>query len=83
LRRMYIVKKLDEIFYRHQLCPFDLWCDLVLGFLYWILFGWLICWWWGVLRSPTTTVLASIGVLSTLDYIWWYWVHWHCVHIVW
>jgi hypothetical protein len=21
-------------FYRHQLGPFDLWCDLVLGFLY-------------------------------------------------
>jgi hypothetical protein len=35
LRRMYIVQKLDEIFCRHQLGPFDLWCDLVLEFLYW------------------------------------------------
>jgi hypothetical protein len=26
--------KLDEILYRHQLGPFDLWCDLDLGFLY-------------------------------------------------
>jgi hypothetical protein len=32
---MYIVQKLDEIFCRHHLSPFDLWCDLDLGFLYW------------------------------------------------
>jgi hypothetical protein len=31
---MYIVQKLDEIFCRYQLGPFDLWCDLVLEFLY-------------------------------------------------
>jgi hypothetical protein len=30
---MYILQKLDEIFCIHQLGPFDLWCDLVLGFL--------------------------------------------------
>jgi hypothetical protein len=30
---MYTVQKFDEIFYRHQLGPFDLWCDLVLEFL--------------------------------------------------
>jgi hypothetical protein len=34
LRRMYIVQQLGEIFYRHQLGPFGLWCDLVLEFLY-------------------------------------------------
>jgi hypothetical protein len=34
LRRMYIVQKLDEIFYGHQLSLFDVWCDLVLEFLY-------------------------------------------------
>jgi hypothetical protein len=28
------VQKLDEIFCRHQLGPFDLWCDLDLGFLF-------------------------------------------------
>jgi hypothetical protein len=33
-RRIYIVQKLDEIFCRHQLGTFDLWCDLDLGFLY-------------------------------------------------
>jgi hypothetical protein len=37
---MYIVWKLDEIFCRHQLGTFDLWCGLVLEFLYW-LFVWL------------------------------------------
>jgi hypothetical protein len=37
---MYIVQVLDEIFCRHHLVPFDLWCDLVLEFLYWFLFGW-------------------------------------------
>jgi hypothetical protein len=40
LRRMYIVQKLDEIFCRHWLGLFDLWCDLDLGFLYW-LFVWM------------------------------------------
>jgi hypothetical protein len=30
---MYIVQHLDEIFCRHQLGPFDLWCDLVLEFI--------------------------------------------------
>jgi hypothetical protein len=28
------VQKLDEIICRHQLNPFNLWCNLVLGFLY-------------------------------------------------
>jgi hypothetical protein len=37
---MYIVQKLDKIFCRHQLGPFDLWCDLGLGFLYWF-FVWM------------------------------------------
>jgi hypothetical protein len=40
LRRMYIVPMLDEIVSRHQLGPFDLWCDLVLEFLYWV-FVWM------------------------------------------
>jgi hypothetical protein len=45
LRRMYIVQKLDEIFCRHQLGLFDLWCDLVLDFLYLLFVGWPIYWW--------------------------------------
>jgi hypothetical protein len=32
---MYIVYKLDEMFCRHQLGPFDLLYILDLGFLYW------------------------------------------------
>jgi hypothetical protein len=61
LRRMYIVPKLDEIFFRHQLGPFDLWCDLVLEFLYWF-FVWMthLLVIGGVLKSPTNIVLKSI-----------------------
>jgi hypothetical protein len=61
LRRMCIVQKLYEIFCRHQLGPFNLWCDSVLEFLYWFFclddlsFGDR-----GVLKSPTTTVLELI-----------------------
>jgi hypothetical protein len=40
LRRMCIVQKLDEIFCSHWLGLFDLWCDLDLGFLYWV-FVWM------------------------------------------
>jgi hypothetical protein len=60
------VQQLDEIFCRHQLGPFDLWCDLVLGFL---------CWFFclddlsigdrGVLRSPTITVLEFRYVIRS------------------
>jgi hypothetical protein len=58
---MYIVLKLDEIFCRHQLGPFDLWCDLVLEFLYWF-FVWMtyLLVIRGILKSPPTTVLESI-----------------------
>jgi hypothetical protein len=52
------VQKLDEIFYRHQLGPFDLWCDLVLGLLYWFFcLDDLSIGDSRVLRSPITTVL--------------------------
>jgi hypothetical protein len=37
---MYIVQKLNKIFCRHQLGPFDLWCHLDIGFLYWF-FVWM------------------------------------------
>jgi hypothetical protein len=62
---MYIVQKLDEIFCRHQLGPFDLWCALVLEFLYWFFVGRPIYWWWGVLKSPTTIVLECIYVFRS------------------
>jgi hypothetical protein len=61
---MYIVHKLDEIFCRHQLGPFDLWCDLDVGFLY-FLFGWPIFWLWGLLKAPTTTMLEFIYVFMS------------------
>jgi hypothetical protein len=50
---MYIVQKLDEIFCRHQLGPFDLWYDLVLEFID-FLFGWLSIADRAVLKSSTT-----------------------------
>jgi hypothetical protein len=34
------MQKLNEIFCRHQLGPFGLWCDLVVEFLYWF-FVWM------------------------------------------
>jgi hypothetical protein len=34
IERMYIVRLLDEIFYRLQLGPFDMWYVLFLEFLY-------------------------------------------------
>jgi hypothetical protein len=63
---MYSVLLLDEIFCRHQLSPFDLWCHLVLGFL---------CWFScldnlsmsdrGLLKSPIPNVLESICVFKS------------------
>jgi hypothetical protein len=66
LRRMYIVRKFDQIFCRHQLGPFGLWCDLVLKFLHWF-FVWMayLLVMGEVLKSPTTTVLLSIYALKT------------------
>jgi hypothetical protein len=68
LRRMCFMLLLDEIFYRHQLGPFDLWCQIVLGFLCWF-----FClddlsvgdrW---VLNSPTTTVLESLYAFTSFS----------------
>jgi hypothetical protein len=66
---MHILQNLDEIFFRHQLGLFFLWCDLVLEFLYCFFFclddlsvgdRW-------VLKSPTTTVLESIYIFRTFS----------------
>jgi hypothetical protein len=54
---MYIVQWLEKIFCRHWLGPFDLWCDLGLGFLYWFSLDDLSIGDRAVLRSPTITVL--------------------------
>jgi hypothetical protein len=55
------VQKLDEIFCRHQVVPFDLWWGLVLEFLYWLFcLDDLSIGDRGVLKSPTTTVMESI-----------------------
>jgi hypothetical protein len=63
---MYIVQMLDEIFCRHQLGPFDLWCDLILEFLHWF-FAWMtyLLVMGGVLMTPTMTVLESICVFKS------------------
>jgi hypothetical protein len=67
LRRMYIVQKLDEIFCRHLLGPFDLWHDLTLEFLYWFFcLDDLSIGDRGVLKSPTTTVLESIFAFRSI-----------------
>jgi hypothetical protein len=66
--RMCTVLLQGEIFCRNQLGLFDLWCHLSLHFL---------CWFFclddlpfgdrGVLKSPTTTVLESIGALKSFS----------------
>jgi hypothetical protein len=76
LRWMYIVLLLNEIFCKHQVGPFDLWCYVVLGFLCWFLlpiFGFfflLILLPIGdrrVLKSPTSTVLESICAFKSFS----------------
>jgi hypothetical protein len=52
LRRMYIVQKLDEIFCRHWLGPFDMCYDLGLGCLYWFFVWMAYVLVMGVLKSP-------------------------------
>jgi hypothetical protein len=64
---MYIVLLLDEIFYRHQLGPFDLWCHLLLGFLDFFHLDDLSTGDTGVLKSPTTIVLKSIYVFKSFS----------------
>jgi hypothetical protein len=66
LKRMCTLQIFEEIFCRHQLGPFDLWCDLVLEFLYWFFcLDDLSIGDGGVLKSPTTTVLGSICVFKS------------------
>jgi hypothetical protein len=63
---MYIVQNLDDIFCIHWVGPFDLWCDLVLGFLYWFLcLDDLSIGDSSVLWSPTSTVLEFIYVFRS------------------
>jgi hypothetical protein len=81
LRRMYVVQNLDEIFCRYQLVPFNLWCDLVLEFLYWF-FVWMTY----LLVTGDIKVCHYhwVGVymfLGPSEYVWWNWVHWHWLHI--
>jgi hypothetical protein len=62
---MYNVLLLDEIFCRHQLGPFDLWCHLVLRFLLIFCLDDLSMCDKIVLKSPITTVLKSICAFKT------------------
>jgi hypothetical protein len=54
---MCIVQMLDEIFCRHQLGPFDLWCDVVVEFL---CLDHLSIGDRRILKSSTNTVLESV-----------------------
>jgi hypothetical protein len=65
LRRMYIVRKFDEVFCRPQLGLFDLWCDLVLEFLYWFFVWMTYLLVMRGLKSSTTTGLESIYVFMS------------------
>jgi hypothetical protein len=72
LRRIYIVllqliKYIDELFWRHQLGPFDLRCHLVLGFLCWFFWYNLSIGDRGVLKSPTTTVVGSLCAFKSFS----------------
>jgi hypothetical protein len=68
LRRMYIVQQLDEIFCRHQLGPFDLWSDLVLGFFLLVFcLDDLSIGDRGLLSTPTTTVLEFIYIFMSFE----------------
>jgi hypothetical protein len=65
LRRMHIVQKLDEIFCRNQLESIWSMVWLVIDFFIDFLIRWPMYWWWGVLKSPTTTVLESVFVFRS------------------
>jgi hypothetical protein len=60
LRGMNIVWMLDEIFCRCHLGPFDLWCDLVLEFLWFFVWMTYLLEMGAVLKSTITTMLDSI-----------------------
>jgi hypothetical protein len=59
---MYIMRMLDEIFCRHQLGPFYLWCDLVLGFFVWMTYLLMI----GQVTIELTFCFSAIQILSCL-----------------
>jgi hypothetical protein len=62
-----IMLLLGEIFYWNQLGLFDLWCHLVPGFLCWLCLDNLCIGDRGVLKSPTTTILESIGAFKSFS----------------
>jgi hypothetical protein len=76
------VQKLDEVFYRHQLGPFDLWCDLVLEFLYsfFVSMTYLLVI-GGINVLPLPLCWSLYMFLGPSEYVWWNWVHWYWVHI--
>jgi hypothetical protein len=68
LRRMYIVLLKGEIFYWYLLGQFDLWCHLVLGFLYWFFcLDDLFIGYRRVLTSPTTIMFGSISRFKSFN----------------
>jgi hypothetical protein len=54
------VQMLDEIFCRHKLGAFDLWCDLDLEFIIFFCLDDLSVGDRGVLKTPTTTVFVLL-----------------------
>jgi hypothetical protein len=77
-------QKLDEIFCRHQLGAFDLWCDLDLRFLHWFFcFDVLPICDRGYWSLPLPLCWRLYMFLGLSEYVWWNWVHWLWVHIGW
>jgi hypothetical protein len=63
---MYIVLLFDEIFYRHQLGPFNLWCHLV-PFVDFFCLNDLSIGERVLLKSPTATVLESVYAFKSFS----------------
>jgi hypothetical protein len=83
LRRIYIVQKLDEIFWtsvRYIWCM--VWFSSKISLLIFCLDD-LSIGDRGVLQFPTSTVLALYIFLGLSQYDWWKWVCWHWVHMDW
>jgi hypothetical protein len=78
LRRMYIVQKLTLVRSNWSMVWFRSRISLLIFCLDDLSIGDRV-----VLNSPTTTVLESICVFGSSEYVWWNWMYWCWVHIGW
>lgn len=73
---------LDEMFYRHPLSPFYLWCHLTLTFLCsFFLWGWPFYWWkWAIEVTHYNCVGGYSGTPYHIVFVLWSCVHRVCVY---